>query len=70
MRAARCFSNRPGIALLGSVVIALVTVWASLAISYTTNWPVGFFVGVFSAAWFGVGRTFTALRRVRGLKQG
>jgi zinc/manganese transport system permease protein len=68
--AARCFSNRPEIALLGSVVIALVTVWASLACSYSTNWPVGFYVGVFSAAWFGLGRTYSYLSRVRRVTRG
>jgi zinc/manganese transport system permease protein len=51
--AARCFSDRPGLALLGSVAIALVTVWAAIASAYEMNWPVGFFVGTFSAAWYG-----------------
>ena len=32
--AARCFSDRPGLALLGSVGIALATVWAAIACSY------------------------------------
>jgi zinc/manganese transport system permease protein len=58
--AARCFSDRPGTALLGSVAIALVTVWAALACSFEANWPVGFFVGTFSAAWYGAGRAYAA----------
>ena len=56
--AARCFTDRPGVAMAGSVVIALRTVWAALASSYEVNWPVGFFVGVFSAAWYTVGRLY------------
>ena len=44
--AARSVTARPGVALALSVVIALVTVWVSIALSYRTNWPLGFFVGV------------------------
>jgi len=62
--AARCFSDSPGLALALAVVLALVTMWGALACSYTTNWPVGFFVGAFSAACFGVGRVYVALRAV------
>jgi zinc/manganese transport system permease protein len=61
--AARCFSDRPGPALLLAVVIALVTVWASIACSYTTNWPVGFYVSTFSALAYGVGRVSVIRRR-------
>jgi zinc/manganese transport system permease protein len=61
--AARCFTDRPGLALLGSVVIALVTVWAAIACAYEMNWPVGFFVSAFSAAWYAVGRGYSAWRR-------
>jgi zinc/manganese transport system permease protein len=64
--AARCFADRPGVAIAGSVVIALLTVWGALASSYEVNWPVGFFVGVFSAAWYGLGRTYAWWRRTRG----
>jgi zinc/manganese transport system permease protein len=56
--AARCVTDRPRRALLGSVVIALVTVWAALACAYTLNWPVGFFVGTIGAVWYGVGRVY------------
>jgi len=65
--AARSFANRPEFALVGSVAIALVTVWGALACSFTTNWPVGFYVGVFSATWFGLGRAYT-WRRTRAVK--
>lgn len=63
--AARCFSDRPGTALGGSVVIALLTLWAAIACSFQTNWPVGFYVGVFSGAWYGVARAYRAGRRAR-----
>ena len=63
--AARCFTDRPGVALLLSVAIALVTVWSAIACSFQFNWPVGFFVGSFSAAWYGIGRAFAALQRRR-----
>jgi zinc/manganese transport system permease protein len=56
--AARCFSNRPGFAMALSVAIALLTVWAALVSSYEMDWPVGFFVGTFSAAWYAGGRIY------------
>ena len=43
--AARSLTSRPGLAMLLSVAIALATVWAAIAASYASNWPVGFFVG-------------------------
>jgi zinc/manganese transport system permease protein len=45
--------------------LALLTVWAALASSYEFNWPVGFFVGAFSAAWYGLGRIYARWRRTR-----
>jgi zinc/manganese transport system permease protein len=67
--AARSFSDRALVALGLSVVIALITIWAALACSFTTNWPVGFYVGSFSAAWYVIGRLYVALRRARGARQ-
>jgi zinc/manganese transport system permease protein len=64
--AARYFTDRVGVALAISVGLALLTLWVSLAASYTTNWPVGFFVGVASGAWFVLGRSYRFVR-VRGL---
>ena len=64
--AARCFSDRPGLAMAGSVAIALLTLWAALASSYEVNWPVGFFVGTFSSAWYGLGRIYVRWHRSRG----
>ncbi|HLI23655.1 MAG TPA: metal ABC transporter permease, partial [Acidimicrobiales bacterium] len=54
--AARLLVADPLAAMAASVVAALATVWASVAGSYLTNWPVGFFVGVLSAALYGGAR--------------
>jgi zinc/manganese transport system permease protein len=58
--AARSFTSRPVVAMALAVVIALITVWASIALSYQYNWPVGFFVGVLGALSYGVGRFWAA----------
>ncbi|MGD0691761.1 MAG: metal ABC transporter permease [Acidimicrobiales bacterium] len=58
--AAQCFTNRAGRAIVGSVAIALLTIWMALACAYESNWPVGFYVSVFSAVWYGVGRGYAA----------
>jgi zinc/manganese transport system permease protein len=65
--AARSVTPRPGTALALSVMIALATVWLSIALSYQTNWPLGFFVGSIGAAFYLVGLTARGLgdRRVR-----
>jgi zinc/manganese transport system permease protein len=63
--AARSFTDRPAFAIGLSVVMALGTVWAAIAATYQTNWPVGFFVGALSAGWYAVGRIATAWRRSR-----
>jgi uncharacterized membrane protein len=46
-----------------SVALALVTVWTGIVVSYQTNWPLGFFVGVMGAAFFLLGRAYAAARR-------
>jgi zinc/manganese transport system permease protein len=70
--AARSVTARPGLALVLSVAIALVTVWISIALSYETNWPLGFFVGVGGALFYLAGLAARSLagfgggnRRVR-----
>jgi zinc/manganese transport system permease protein len=63
--AARSFTSRPALAMILSVAIALITVWASIAASYLYNWPIGFFVGMLTALAYGIGRTWTAWRRTR-----
>jgi zinc/manganese transport system permease protein len=63
--AARCFTNRPLRAMGGSVLIALGTVWAAIALSYVTNLPIGFFVGALGALSYAAGRAFGAWRQAR-----
>jgi zinc/manganese transport system permease protein len=60
--AARSITSRPPVAMLLSVVIALVTVWVSIAASYLYNWPIGFFVGALGALSYGAGRAWAAVR--------
>jgi zinc/manganese transport system permease protein len=62
--AARSFTRRPGHAIGLAVVIALATVWASIAASYHTNWPLGFYVGVIAAGFFLLGQAWAAIRRL------
>ena len=59
--AARSVTARPGAALTLSVVIALATVWLSIALSYQTNWPLGFFVGTIGAGFYLIGQAARAL---------
>ncbi|PRE45456.1 metal ABC transporter permease [Burkholderia multivorans] len=56
--AARSLSSRPGFAALLSVVFALAAVWAAIALSYVSDWPVGFFVGAIGALLYGLGRVW------------
>jgi zinc/manganese transport system permease protein len=60
--AARSFTARPGVALTLGVAIAVAIVWAAIALSYTTNWPVGFFVGAGSAGAYAAGRIWAIVR--------
>jgi len=54
--AARGFTKRPVVALCLSALIAVVVLWAAIASAYAMNWPVGFFVGIFSALAYGLSR--------------
>ncbi|MGH9019782.1 MAG: metal ABC transporter permease [Acidimicrobiales bacterium] len=54
--------TRPGLAFAGSVGASVVVVWLSIAGSYEVNWPIGFFVGVVSAALFVAALAAVALR--------
>lgn len=56
--AARALAGRPTLAMAASVGIALVTVWAAIACSYLSNWPIGFFVGALSAVFYGAARAW------------
>lgn len=68
--AARLFTNRPPVAIGLSVLFALVTVWAAIAISYETNLPVGFFVGAISAFAYAMARAWTAAVHRTGHNRG
>jgi len=61
--AARSLTARPVRAMTLSVAIALVTVWAGIALSYQSDWPLGFFVGILGAAFYLLGRCYAAARR-------
>jgi zinc/manganese transport system permease protein len=54
--AARALTIRPGLAIALSTVIAVGIAWGAIALSYNTNWPVGFFVGALSASAYTVAR--------------
>jgi zinc/manganese transport system permease protein len=58
--AARVLTASPLRAMGLSVVIAVALAWASVAASYQTNWPVGFFVGVGGAVCYAGGRGWAA----------
>ncbi len=66
--AARSFTDRPLAAMFLSVAIALVTVWSAIALSYLTNWPIGFFVGAIGALCYAIGRAWAAIRRPRATR--
>ncbi|MGP8065945.1 MAG: metal ABC transporter permease [Acidimicrobiales bacterium] len=62
--AARSFTNKPLTAMGLSVVFALVTVWSAIALSYTSELPIGFFVGAIGAVGYAIGRGWAARRRL------
>ncbi|MBR7838471.1 metal ABC transporter permease [Actinospica durhamensis] len=61
--AARALTRHPAPALTLGVLLALATVWIAIAASYQTDWPIGFFVGVISAAWYLLARAAAAVFR-------
>jgi zinc/manganese transport system permease protein len=61
--AARAVTTSPVAAMATSTVLALALVWGSLALSYATNLPVGFFVGVGGSLAFVAGRLVAIRRR-------
>jgi len=62
--AARAMSARPLPAMLLSAAIALGMAWASMALSYLSNWPVGFFVGTLAALAYAIGRGWSRMTRI------
>jgi zinc/manganese transport system permease protein len=64
---ARTLTSNPVGALVLSVAVALAVVWAAIVSSYETNWPIGFFVGVFGLGAFAASQAASRLPRlVRG----
>lgn len=59
---ARSLTDRPLAAILFSAVIAVVMVWASIALSYVSDWPISFFVGVLGALFYGLERALSTFR--------
>jgi zinc/manganese transport system permease protein len=68
--AARSFVDTPLAAIGLSVAIALITVWSAIAASYTTNYPIGFYVGTISAVAYALGRGWAAWRARRLSRRG
>ena len=68
--AARALTSRPALAMVLAVAIALVTVWAAIALSYQYNWPIGFFVGVLGAVSYAIGRGWSAWHGAASVPQG
>ncbi|WHU47489.1 metal ABC transporter permease [Gordonia sp. L191] len=63
---ARCFTRSPGRSIAASVVLSVGAVWAAIALSVQTDWPIGFFVTAICAAMYIVGRAASVVsaRRV------
>jgi zinc/manganese transport system permease protein len=68
--AARSFTERPPLAIVLSVAIALVMCGRRSLSPYTTNYPVGFFVGTISALSYALGRGWAAWRRAHVTRLG
>ena len=66
--AARTLTSRPLAGLFISAAISIVTVWASIALSFASDWPIGFFVGALSALAYSAGRTW-AWVEIHGVSQ-
>jgi zinc/manganese transport system permease protein len=60
---ARFVTDRPQLAMVLSGALGLVTVWVSIAASFWSNWPIGFFVGTFAVVWYVLGRCLVRWRR-------
>ena len=68
--AARMLTKHPLPAMAISVLLALLTVWGAIALSYQTNWPIGFFVGVGSALWPGLAKLYSLGLQTRRMRSG
>jgi zinc/manganese transport system permease protein len=63
--AARSLTAEPIAAMALSVGIALLVVWTAIALSYISDWPIGFFVGTLGAVAFGLARAWSSYRQRR-----
>lgn len=54
--AARSITGQPLRAMALSAGLSVLTVWISIALSFVSDWPIGFFVGSLSALGYGAGR--------------
>jgi zinc/manganese transport system permease protein len=61
--AAQALTPRPLVALMLSVAFAATTVWAAVALAYSSGWPVGFFVGTIAALVYVAARAIMSGRR-------
>ncbi|MGC8541625.1 MAG: metal ABC transporter permease [Phycisphaerae bacterium] len=59
---AQTLSARPVLVLILSVVLAVGMMWSAIALSFLTNWPIGFFVGTTGAALFSAARISQFIR--------
>ncbi|HEY5110801.1 MAG TPA: metal ABC transporter permease [Acidimicrobiales bacterium] len=59
--AARLLSSQPRWSLILSMVLSLLTLWTSIASSYSFNLPIGFFVGTLSALTYLVVRAWVVV---------
>jgi zinc/manganese transport system permease protein len=66
--AARSLTAEPIAAMALSVGIALLVVWTAIALSYISDWPIGFFVGTLGAVAFGLARAWTSYRQRRPVR--
>ena len=57
-------TTRPSMAVLVSVVLALLFTWAGLAVGYATPYPVGFFITTFAFATYVIVRGVRLIRRI------
>lgn len=60
---ARAVSVRPLVAMALAIALAVAIIWCAIALSYLSDWPVGFFVGVLSASGYVAVRVLPVLSR-------
>lgn len=66
---ARCLTKSPLPCMALSVVVATLTVWASFALSYEANLPIGFFVGAIGIATYTAARALVLARTKFGTRR-